>query len=130
MASALLRLARSVDRTRSLLGAVGDGDSKGGLTAEALQRWLTRQERRSLVAERAIALFFAAVATFVLDSLCIAVDRLSGGAIAWLPIGITVLGMFLMLGGAAYMLHECQLGGEQIRDEVSRVRSQSETASY
>jgi hypothetical protein len=126
VASALVRLARSMDHMRVLVGKIGDV-ANPSIQGEELRRSLTRYERRSLLGERAIALLFAAVATFVVDSLSIALDRFSDGALAWVPIGFTILGMFLLLAGAACMLQECRLGRDQIREEISGARARLET---
>ncbi len=121
VASALMRLGRSVDRSRALVAQIEAGQAK--VPREMLMRWFARYEQRGLNAERAIALFFAAVAVFVLDCLSIAVDRAFHGSIAWLPVSLTILGMIFLLLGSGFMVAESRLGGAQIREEIARARS-------
>ena len=124
VASALVRLARAVDRVRALMSAIAEGTyAKLGTDAAALDAWLVRFEMRALYAERAIALFFGAVAVFIAGCLTIAIDRAAGNTLTWLPVSLIIVGMLGLLGGAAAMVAESRLGGDQIRDEVRIARA-------
>ena len=123
VATALQRLARAVDRARTLLQMCEQEDQKPDGNAAILHRWLDRYTERSLVAERAVTAFFAAVGIFVLDCLSIAVDHAFHHVLTWLPVSLTILGMMLMLSGAYGMLIESRLAGIQIREEIQRRRS-------
>jgi hypothetical protein len=110
IATALVRLARVVDRIRKLT----EMSSAGALTEE-----LRRHERRALLAERAVRFYFLAVVCFVLTGFSIPVDHLIGDRLTWLPVSMTTLGMALIVVGSAAMLVECQLATEQIRAEIA-----------
>ncbi len=111
IATALLRLARVVDRIRKL----GEPAEKAPSAAD-----LRRHERRALLAEQAVRIFFAAVLCFVLAGFGIALDHATGDRMAWLPVGMTVAGMALIVMGSAAMLAECRLATSQIKAEIAR----------
>jgi len=108
IATALVRLARVVDRTRKLseLQAPDPAD-------------LRRHQRRALLAERAVSLFFLAVLCFVLAGFAIAVDHWAGDSLTWLPVLATSIGMGLIAAGSAAMVAECRLAAAQIRAEIA-----------
>ncbi len=118
VATALQRLARAVDRARAVMQLSADDAKKLDWTDEVLQRWLARYARRSLIAERAVTVFFLAVGTFVLDCLSIAVDHYFANTLTWLPVSLTIFGMCLMLAGAYFMVLESHLASLQIREEI------------
>ena len=118
VAAALARLGRAVDRARVLLQTPPAEAERLGWSAEVLDRWLARHARRAVAAERAVTLFFVAIGVFVLDGLGIAVDAGLGGRLTWLPVGLTILGMALMLAGVCLMGAESRLAGRQIREEI------------
>lgn len=118
VATVLVRLARVVDRSRVLIAGAHDAPDRAVLRAT-----LDRHRQRAIYAERSVALFFAAVVVFVLDCLTIGIDRLAGDSLTWLPVAMTMLGMGVLIAGAAYMLVESQLGADQILDEIDRGRA-------
>lgn len=120
VATALVRLARVVDRARVLIASIEAGSVSD---AEALRRSLERHERRALYAERSVGLFFVAVVVFVLDCLSIGIDHFLGDVLTWLPVAMTIVGMLVVIVGAAYMVAESQLGALQIVEEIRRGRS-------
>lgn len=99
------------------------------ITPEEAVRWLTRYERRAILAERSIGLFFGAVACFVADSLAIAFDVYRGAEQVWLIVGLAALGSILMFIGVGFMMLEAHLGGQQLHEEISeatkRLRSRT-----
>jgi hypothetical protein len=110
IATALARLARVVDRLRKLAerrDAGPDADE------------LNRHERRAMLAERAVSIYFGAVVCFVVSGFTIALDHLAGDRLAWLPVSVTMLGMCLIVAGSAAMLAECQVATTQIRAEIA-----------
>lgn len=110
IATALVRLGRVVDRVRKL--------AEGGATAGSGEE-LRRHERRALLAERAVRLYFFAVVCFVVAGFAIAVDHLAADTLTWLPVLMTAVGMGLIVAGSAMMLAECQLAAAQIRAEIA-----------
>jgi hypothetical protein len=121
VATALQRLARAVDRSRAMLQQSKEEASKMGWSQDMSQRWLTRYATRSVLAERAVASFFFAVGILVLGCLSIAIDRLSGDMLTWLPVSLTILGMFMILAGALFMIQESRLANLQIREEIQQL---------
>lgn len=110
IATALVRLARVVDRVRKL-AVPNDAPASGDE--------LRRHERRAVLAERAVQLYFVAVVCFVIVGFTIAIDHVSGDRLTWLPVLITTLGMCLIVAGSAAMLAECRLSARQIQAEIA-----------
>jgi hypothetical protein len=118
-ATALVRMARVVDRARTLSTAARDGSwEKLGASQAQLRVWLERHDRRARYAERSIFLLYAAVVIFIATCLSIAVDRATGESLPWLPVALAITGTLLLLGGGAWMVAESRLGGEQIAEEI------------
>jgi ribose/xylose/arabinose/galactoside ABC-type transport system permease subunit len=111
IATALVRLARVVDRVRKL-------SEPGAAPPDAGE--LRQHEHRALLAERAVTLYFLAVVCFVVAGLAIAIDHATGDRLTWLPVLVTTLGMCLIVLGSAAMLAECRLATAQIRREITR----------
>jgi Protein of unknown function (DUF2721) len=82
VATALVRLGRVVDRLRKL---AEKADAPPSLEE------LERHERRALLAERAVLLYFFAVVCFVVAGFAIAIDHAGGDRWWWLPVAITTL---------------------------------------
>ena len=112
IATALVRLARIVDRVRKL--------SESGSTRQSTE--LDRSERRANLALVAVAVLFAAVVVFVATGIAIAIDRAAGDRFTWLPVGLALFGMGLIVVGAGSMLLECGYSAAQIRDEIHFLR--------
>ena len=121
VATALVRLARVVDRSRSLIAAIEAGSLSD---PTGVRRSLDRHRLRALYAERSVGLFFIAVVVFVLDCLSIGLDHLVGDSLTWVPIAATIGGMLVLIAGAGYMVAESRLGAQQILEEIDRGRDQ------
>ncbi len=121
VATALQRLARAVDRARVILQLSDEEARKLGWTQDESKRWLERYATRSVIAERAVTAFFFAVGIFVLDCLSIAVDRYFADMLTWLPVSLTIIGMFMILTGAYFMVLESRLATLQIREEIQNL---------
>lgn len=119
VASALVRMARVVDRAR-VLGAIAQEGAfeKMGITTDQLRSWLESHARRARYAERAITLLYAAIVAFISTCLSIALDRAVSGSLSWLPVMLAVGGTLLLLGGGAFMVAESRLSGAQISAEI------------
>jgi len=125
VASALVRMARVVDRARVLVTAARDGTwERVGATPDLLRMWLDRHAQRARYAERSIILLYGAVVIFIATSLSIVIDRVSGSALAWLPLSLAVGGTLLLLVGGGLMVAESRLSGEQIQQEIRGALSQ------
>src|SRR5262245_22848278 len=124
VATVLVRMARIVDRARVLTTVAQEGAwEKHGATPDALRAWLDRHAVRARYAERSIALLYAAIVDFIATTLAIALDSAAGGALAWLPVALAIVGTLLLLGGGAWMLAESHLAGDQIQEEIRRARA-------
>ncbi len=121
IATALVRLARTVDRVRKL-AELGPGG------AERLAE-LDRTERRARLAIAAVALFFSAVVVFVGAGAAIALDRASGDQLTWLPVGLTLFGMALIVAGAGAMVLESRDSATQIGAEIDALRKRERIAT-
>lgn len=108
IATGTARLGRIMDRVREL----AEDDEK--VERQVLQIY----ERRAILSERALQVFFAAIVVFVAVGVGIGLDRYLGSHIVWLPVGLTVIGMGLLVVGSALMLQECRLATRQIRGEM------------
>lgn len=113
IATALVRLARVVDRVRKL-AELGGAQHAGELA---------RCERRANLALLAVAVLFGAVVVFVASGVAIAIDEANGGRFIWLPVGLTLLGMGLIVIGSGSMVIECGYSAAQIRAEIDSARS-------
>ena len=122
-----MRMARVVDRARFLAGiALVSTLDTSGITKAQLRAWLGSHAKRARYAERSITLLYAAIVLFIATCLSIALDRALGDSLSWLPVTLAVSGTLLLLGGAAYMVGESRLSGEQIRLEIGNALSHLE----
>ena len=127
VASALVRMARIVDRARVLATSTRDGSwEQAAGTAEVLRSWLDRHEARARYAESSIALLYAAIVVFIATCLSIVLDRAVGGVLGWLPIALAVAGTLLLLAGGASMVAESRFSWDQIREEIRQGRARLE----
>lgn len=119
VASALVRMARVVDRIRVLTTLAYDADLyKHAVTAEQLRSSLERHRIRAHYTERSICLLYAAIVIFIATCLSIVIDRISGESISWLPEMLAIAGTLFLLAGASYMVLESKLSGRQIAEEI------------
>ncbi len=119
VASALMRMARVVDRARILAALAHQGAlDTAGITTDQLRSWLESHAQRARYAERSIALLYGAIVIFISTCLSIGLDRAMGGSLSGLPVMLAVGGTLLLLAGGAYMVAESRLSGEQIRAEI------------
>jgi uncharacterized protein DUF2721 len=119
VASALVRLARAVDRGRVLIAIVHEGGGeKLGASEQQLRIWLDRHARRARYAERTIGLLYAAIVVFIVTCLSIPLADATGPAVNWLPAALAIAGMLLLLAGGAWMVAESRLSTAQIAEEL------------
>jgi hypothetical protein len=129
IATALVRMARVVDRARGLAMAVHEGTwSKLGLSQDELGATLERHAKRARYAERSIALLYAAVVVFIATCLAIAFEPWTSGWFGALPVLLAIAGTLLLLAGGGWMFAESRLSGEQIADEIRRALFQLGTS--
>ena len=124
VATALVRMARVVDRARLLVSIAHDGTwNKLGIGPEKLQEWLSAHQRRARNVGITIATLYASIVVFVATVLSIALDRALGDALSWLPVSLAILGALLLLVAGAYMVEESRSSARQITDEIQNAVS-------
>jgi Protein of unknown function (DUF2721) len=130
VATALVRMARVVDRARLLAAIAHDGNwEKLGTTTAQLRTALERHGKRARYAERSIAVLYVSVVVFILTCLSIVVDHAMGGSLSWLPVGLAIIGTLFLLAGGGWMVAESRLGGEQIAEEIGYALARLEERS-
>ena len=123
VASALVRMARIVDRARARAAGARNGSlARIGATRDLLNTWLDRHAARARYAEASIALLYAAIVVFTATSLSIVLDRETRGALSWLPVVLAIGGTLLLLAGGACMVVESRLSWAQIHEEIHHAR--------
>jgi hypothetical protein len=117
--TALVRMARVVDRARALTAIAYEGAwAKIDATPNELRTTLKRHASRARLAEWSIALLYTAVVFFVTTCISIVIDHEAAHSLSWLPIGLAITGTLVLLVGGALMVAESRLGGEQISLEI------------
>ena len=112
--SANNRLARVVDRLRSLMAA-WKVSSRDEPTRE-LQ--ILRHRMRSTFLLRACLYLYCALGSFIGTSLALAVDTLSGNRISMLPTIMGIAGMCFLLGAVFYLGREVFAAVKSFDDEI------------
>lgn len=119
VATALMRMARVVDRARALTAVAYDGAwARVDGTPNELRTTLKRHASRARLAEWSIALLYTAVVFFVTTCISIVIDHEAAHSLSWLPSGLAIMGTLVLLVGGALMVAESRLGGEQISQEI------------
>ena len=115
LVSANNRLARVVDRLRSLL-ANRHKIADSGRDAVDLQ--IARHRRRSRYVLHACVLLYWAVGGFVGTSLALAVDAFAGFRLPILPTALAVAGVLCLLAASAYLGLEVSLAVRSFDEEL------------
>ena len=92
--SANARLARVVDRLRSIIAQLEGGDD---MTRAELEEQILRHRRRARLVLRACLMLYLALVAFVGTSLALAVDAVLGFRLPYLPTGLAVVGVLGLL---------------------------------
>ncbi len=92
--SANARLARVVDRLRSIIAQLEGGDE---LARPELENQILRHRRRARLVLRACLMLYLALGAFVGTSLALAVDAVLGFRLPYLPTGMAVVGVLGLL---------------------------------
>ena len=123
LASAHTRLARVVDRLRSLIVA---WELDAPDRAERDEQILRHRQRAHLVL-RACRLLYAGVASFVGTSLALAMDAFLGFRLGVIPTLLAVFGVLFLLGASVSMWREVSLAVRsfdvELDQELARRRS-------
>ena len=116
--SANSRLARVVDRLRSLLRELESIESDGDDEREMLDRRIVKQRRRSALILRGSQLLYVALSCFVATSLFVALDGFIGYRLGLLPTVFAVLGVLAMFAASLYLSRESTLAVQTLNEEM------------
>ena len=115
LVSANNRLARVVDRLRSLVAA---WHSTAQPRLAGLELQIARHRRRSRYVLHACVMLYCAVGAFVGTSLALAVDAYSGFRVALLPTILAVVGVLCLLAASIYLGLEVSLAVRSFDEEL------------
>jgi hypothetical protein len=116
LVSANARLARVVDRLRSLI----DEWKVYAPDAESRDRRIRRHRRRAHLVLRACQLLYGALGGFVGTSLALAVDAFMGFRLGVVPTVLAVLGVSLLLGASFLLGIEVSLSVRSFDEEIDQ----------
>ncbi len=119
VASTFSRLVRIGDRARQVIVKLDDARAARKAADIALYASLLEEYReRSLLVERALSAFYLAIGLLVTASLAIALDRVLGDRIPWVPVLLTVAGAVVLLVGTLSLFRETRISSGAIRREI------------
>ncbi|HSX65091.1 MAG TPA: DUF2721 domain-containing protein, partial [Pseudoxanthomonas sp.] len=112
--SANSRLARIIDRARSLLRDLADieDEAERGL----YERRIALQRRRSLIILRAGQLLYGAISFFVGTSLAVAVDTFLDHRLGSVPVWLAALGVLALFAASLLLARESTLAVTAINE--------------
>ena len=114
--SANNRLARIIDRARSLLKELQDMDDP--IQRALYERRIALQRRRSLIILRAGQLLYVAISLFVGTSLAVAADNLLAHRLGALPTALAALGVLAMFAASLLLARESTLAVKAVNEEM------------
>lgn len=123
--SANTRLARVVDRLRTLLKEMEAADEDDEAEREVLDRRIFKQRRRSALILRGSQLLYIALSCFVATSLSVAVDGFIGYRLGLLPTVFAVLGVLAMFAASLYLSRESTLAVHTLNEEMDRAHARA-----
>ena len=117
--STFSRIIRIADRARILMAQYDLAKKEGRTGAvELYGSLLVEYRQRSVLAERALSAYYLAIGLLVMASLGIAIDRLTGDKVPWVPLTLTVSGAVLLLVGTMNLFRETRISQGAIRREI------------
>ncbi|WP_028920387.1 DUF2721 domain-containing protein [Pseudoxanthomonas suwonensis] len=125
--SANNRLARIIDRTRTLLReltAIEDPKER-----ELYEKRIALQRRRSLTILRAGQLLYGAISCFVGTSLAVSIDTFTGHQLATAPIWLASIGVLSMFAASLLLARESTLAVTAINEEMDHRPSRPTSAA-
>ena len=123
ISSCLMRLARVVDRVRTLTQMAEDIRLGKCTDCTTERRQEIRAEfdfyyRRGKVILLALSLLYGTVGLFVATSLAVAVDLLLGSPVAFVPVVLATLGISVFLVSTLLLMHENRLALQSMQREI------------
>jgi flagellar biosynthesis protein FliQ len=116
--SANNRLARVVDRLRSLMRDNEDVPPEKSERRALFETQIARQRLRTRLILRACRLLYLALAAFVGTSLAVAADSLFAHRLVYLPTILAVAGVLLLLAACLYLSREAGLAVQALGHEL------------
>ena len=116
LASANARLARIIDRARTLLGELAEVEDPED--RRMLEARIVVQRRRSLLILRASQSLYVAISCFVATSLLVAGDSYFNHVFGTWPTIMAVLGVLSMFGSSLLLAREASLAVHAVNDEM------------
>ena len=116
LVSANARLARVVDRLRSLI----EEWKTFAPDAESRDIRIRRHRRRAHLVLRACQLLYGGLASFVGTSLALAVDAFAGFRLGVMPTALALLGVAFLLGASALLGIEVSLSVRSFDEEIDQ----------
>lgn len=118
-ASALVRMARVVDRARALAAMVHEGRlDRLGATPELARRWLAALRSRARRAGLAVASLYGSIVLFVAACLVLGFQHIGAGLPEWAPLALVLPGTCLVLGAAVWMAGETVVSQKTVIEEI------------
>jgi len=114
--SANNRLARIIDRARSLLRELPDIEDEAERALH--ERRIALQRVRSMAILRAGQLLYVAISCFVGTSLAVAIDTFTGHRLGTLPIWLASIGVLAMFAASLLLARESTLAVTAINEEM------------
>lgn len=116
--SANSRLARVIDRARTLLAALAETDDADEIAQ--IERHVALQRRRSMIILRGGQLLYVAISCFVATSLTVAADSFLGYRFGGLPTLLAVSGVLAMFAASLLLARESSLAVAAVNDEMDQ----------
>lgn len=114
--SANNRLARIIDRARTLLRELADVEEES--ERSLLEKRIALQRQRSLIILRAGQLLYGAISCFVGTSLAVAIDTFTGHRLGTLPVWLASAGVLAMFTASLLLARESTLAVTAINEEM------------
>lgn len=121
--SANSRLARVVDRLRSLLQELEAIESGDDAEREVVDRRIVKQRQRSTLILRGSQLLYVAISCFVATSLFVAIDGFIGYRLGLMPTVFAVLGVLAMFAASLYLSRESTLAVQTLNEEMDHAHA-------
>lgn len=114
--SANTRLARVVDRLRTLLREIGEADNPQ--LRDTLERHARIHRRRSTLILHGSQLLYVAISFFVGTSLLVAIDSFVDHRLGMAPTLLAVLGVLAMFAASLFLARESALAVRAVNEEL------------
>jgi hypothetical protein len=125
--SANTRLARIIDRTRTLLKELSDIEDPG--EGALLDQRIAIQRRRMSMVLRGSQCLYLALSFFVATSLSVAVDSLVGYRLGATPTVLAVLGVLSLFTASLLLARESALAVELVNEEMDHAHARARRRS-